>query len=82
MKVAGEVQDFINESYGVVDFRTGITYNNDNYDVLIFAGVNNFLNKRYNGSIVPNSFGDRFFEPAPGRFWYIGLGVPINPDPE
>lgn len=37
------------------------------------AGVRNVTDEVYAGSIVPNAFGRRYFEPAPGRTWYVGL---------
>ena len=44
----------------------------------VFLGVDNLLDKRYNGSVVPNAFGDRFFEPAPGRTIFVGVGTVIE----
>ena len=40
-----------------------------------FAAVTNVLDVDYNGSVVVNAFGDRFFEPAPGREVFFGLEV-------
>lgn len=73
--------DFVNDGYALVDLRAGITYNGDVIGGVLFAGVNNLFDTRYNGSIVPNAFGDRFFEPAAGRTWYVGFGLPINVGP-
>ena len=70
--------DFVNDGYALVDLRAGITYNGDMVGGVFFAGVNNLFDTRYNGSIVPNAFGDRFFEPAAGRTWYVGFGLPIG----
>ncbi|MXX02213.1 MAG: TonB-dependent receptor [Gemmatimonadetes bacterium] len=72
------VSDFVNDGYGLVDLRAGITYLGEMVGGVLFAGVNNLFDTRYNGSIVPNAFGDRFFEPAAGRTWYVGLGLPIG----
>ena len=41
----------------------------------LFAGIDNLLDAAYNGSVVPNAFGDRFFEPAPGRSAHAGLSL-------
>jgi iron complex outermembrane receptor protein len=38
-------------------------------------GINNLFDKKYNGSVVPNALGERYFEPAPGRNWYAGLRI-------
>ena len=72
------VSDFINDGYGLVDLRAGISYHGEMVGGIVFAGVNNLFDTRYNGSIVPNAFGDRFFEPAAGRTWYVGFGLPIG----
>lgn len=73
--------DFVNDGYALVDLRAGISYNGDVVGGVLFAGVNNLFDTRYNGSIVPNAFGDRFFEPAAGRTWYVGFGLPIGAGP-
>ncbi len=38
-----------------------------------FVHVYNLTNTRYNGSVVVNGFGGRYFEPAPGRTWLAGV---------
>lgn len=73
--------EFVNDGYALVDLRAGIAYNGDVFGGVLFAGVNNLFDTRYNGSIVPNAFGDRFFEPAAGRTWYVGFGLPIGAGP-
>ncbi len=40
-----------------------------------FIQVNNLFDKRYNGSVIINAFGGRFYEPAPGRNWQAGVNV-------
>ena len=71
------VADFTNSSYSLVDLRVGIDHQFGFVGGEFFVGVNNIFDTRYNGSITPNAFGDRFFEPASGRTWYMGFGVPI-----
>jgi len=72
------ISDFVNDDYGIIDLRAGIEYLGKPFGAIVFIGLNNVFDARYNGSIVPNAFGDRFFEPAAGRFWYIGLGLPVR----
>jgi iron complex outermembrane receptor protein len=74
---AKPIQDFINDAYLTVDARLGLQRRFKKIGVDLFLGVNNFFDKRYNSSIVPNAQGDRFFEPAPGRSWYVGVNVPF-----
>jgi iron complex outermembrane receptor protein len=37
-----------------------------------FIGVNNLWDRQYISSLNPNGAASRFFEPAPGRNWYLG----------
>jgi len=61
--------DFVNDAYFRADLRLGWRPG----PWQIFAGIDNLLDATYNGSIVPNAFGNRFFEPASGRTAYAGL---------
>jgi iron complex outermembrane receptor protein len=65
--------DFFNDGYTTVAVRVGGTVDLGTYRVQIFAGVDNLLDERYNGSVTPNAFGNRFFEPAAGRTWHAGI---------
>ena len=40
-----------------------------------FGRVSNVLDNEYNGSMVVNAFGGRYYEPAAGRAFQIGMGV-------
>ena len=62
--------EFFNRAYRRVDLRLGIDYR----AVRAFVAVENLFAAQYNGSVVPNAFGGRFFEPAPGRTWCLGVG--------
>ncbi len=68
-----------NWSYGVTDFR--VLWEGRPWRGLLvrpFVGVDNLFDVRYNGSVVPNAFGDRFYEPAPGREVFGGLSVGVG----
>lgn len=68
-----------NWSYGVTDLR--VLWEGRPWGgplVRPFAGVDNVFDVRYNGSVVPNAFGDRFYEPAPGRELFGGLSVGVG----
>ena len=45
----------------------------------IFGGVNNLLNVDYFSNIRINAAANRFFEPASGRTFYLGLRLNVNP---
>lgn len=40
-----------------------------------FGGINNLLNTTYYDNIRLNAFGGRFYEPAPGRNFYLGMQI-------
>lgn len=40
-----------------------------------YARLDNALDRRYAGSVIVNEGNGRFFEPAPGRQWGLGLSV-------
>jgi len=65
---------FFNRAYSRVDVRLGIDYR----AARVFVAVDNLFDAQYNGSVVPNAFGGRFFEPAPGRTWRLGIGGRIG----
>jgi iron complex outermembrane receptor protein len=69
--------DFINDGYVKTDLRFGYLLQTDFTNAQFFFGVNNIFDVKYNGSIVPNADGYRFFEPAPGRNWYGGVRLSV-----
>lgn len=60
----------------VFDLRGGLkrgVITSGAFQVVPFAGVTNLFEERYVSSVVVNAFGRRFFEPGPGRRFYVGL---------
>lgn len=68
-----EKSNFINESYLKIDFNSNYTIGYKQYSIKLNVAVNNLFNQRYNGSVVPNAFGGNFFEPAPGRSYFLSM---------
>ena len=66
---ADEEYNYVNRGYSRTDLRLSYSLAKGQ----IFVGLNNIFNVRYNGSIVPNAFANRFFEPAAGRVLFLGL---------
>ena len=63
-------------SYGVVDLAgAGPPIGFGPAEARIRAGVTNLLDEAYVSSVVVNAFGDRFFEPGPGRSAWVGMEV-------
>lgn len=71
--------DFHNDTYAVTGLRLTAPLTLGLGRVRLFTGIDNLLDAAYNGSITPNAFGARFFEPAPGRTWYAGLEADLGP---
>lgn len=40
-----------------------------------WAGITNLLDERYSASVTVNAFGGRYFEPGPGRSFYLGARI-------
>jgi len=68
-------RNFINEPYFKMDLRLGYKFIYNILDVEFFLGINNLFDKKYNGSVIANALGERYFEPAPGRNFYAGLQI-------
>jgi iron complex outermembrane receptor protein len=77
-----DANEAFNWSYRVVDLRFSMDRGIEAGRLLFqpFLGVDNVFDERYNGSVTPNAFGGRFYEPAPGATVYggISLGVPFR----
>ena len=76
---AAAAADYHNDAYTVAGLRltAPLTFGFGRFRA--FTGIDNLLDTAYNGSITPNAFGGRFFEPAPGRTWYAGLEADLGP---
>ncbi|MGB7758118.1 MAG: TonB-dependent receptor [Salinisphaera sp.] len=57
----------------VVDARVGKTVPAGAHRLTVYAGVDNLFDDDYFDNIRINSYGGRYFEPAPGRSIYAGL---------
>ncbi|HUP89574.1 MAG TPA: TonB-dependent receptor [Longimicrobiales bacterium] len=44
----------------------------------LYGGINNVRDERYNGSVVVNAAGGRFFEPGPGRSYFLGFKILLS----
>jgi iron complex outermembrane recepter protein len=67
-----------NPAATVMDLRAGLAKMVGGSRWEPFIGVNNLLNEKYFSSVVINAAGARYFEPAPGRNLYFGLGIAIG----
>lgn len=69
-----------NDAYGTVDVKLSLArpVNESSVQIQPYINLNNIFDVRYNGSIVPNAFGDRYFEPAAGRNFQVGLSIAFH----
>jgi iron complex outermembrane receptor protein len=67
-----------NPAYDVFDVRLEVDRGVVGVRLAPFIAVQNLFDKRYNGSVVVNAAGSRYFEPAPGRNLLVGLRLPTT----
>ena len=77
-EAAGEMAvDDANETYapgyGLFGLSASLPVHAGALAFRVHAGIDNLLDETWVASIVPNAFGQRFFEPGPGRSFYMGL---------
>lgn len=63
--------------YGVLGLYTGYAARLGGWQLEGFVRADNLLDKRYAGSVIVNEGNSRFFEPAPGRNWLVGLSATL-----
>jgi iron complex outermembrane receptor protein len=70
--------------FAVLNLRAGGTTAFGNPRLVPIIALNNVFDKQYVGSVAVNAAGanvgvTKFYEPAAGRTWYIGLSAATNP---
>lgn len=65
-------------AYTLFDIRAGgNAFRLGRFEVSPFAGVQNLTDETYVSSIAINAFGSRFYEPGPGRTFFVGATLAI-----
>ncbi|WP_231363556.1 TonB-dependent receptor family protein [Thioalkalivibrio sulfidiphilus] len=59
----------------IFNARAGWVFRQDGWDVETFVAVNNLFDQGYFANIRPNAAFGRYYEPAPGRNFFVGLHV-------
>ncbi len=70
--VDDENSDFA-DSYTTVNWHAGLRRDVRDWMLSGYVRVDNVTDEDYVGSVVVNAANDRFFEPAPGRTYYLGF---------
>lgn len=70
--------------FGILNLRAGGTAAFGTRRLVPVVALQNVFDKKYIGSVAVNTAGanvnvTKFYEPAPGRTWYIGLSAATNP---
>ena len=67
------------DPYTVVNLRVGLAqWQIGNWELGPFVGINNLTDESYWAEVRINSFGGRFYEPAPDRHFYGGVAIRYN----
>ena len=61
--------------YAVTALHAGYVKRWERWEVNAFARVDNLFGRRAIGSVIVNEGNARYFEPAPGRSWTVGMGA-------
>ncbi|EOH6068319.1 TPA: TonB-dependent receptor PqqU [Klebsiella michiganensis] len=62
-------------SWTVVGLTTGYKWSYGRMDMDLFSRVDNLFDRSYAGSVIVNESNGRYYEPAPGRNYGIGLNL-------
>lgn len=62
-------------SWAVVGLTTGYKWSYGRMDMDLFGRVDNLFDREYVGSVIVNESNGRYYEPAPGRNYGIGLNL-------
>lgn len=60
-------------SYGVANWRAGFEQKAGAWRIKEFLRIDNLFDKQYVGSVIVNEGNGRFYEPAPGRSYLLGV---------
>lgn len=64
--------------YTVANLRAGIEQRSGKWTISEFVRIDNLADANYAGSVIVNEANSRFFEPAPGRNWTVGVSAAIR----
>tara|TARA_B110000914_G_scaffold170940_1_gene151622 strand:+ start:4314 stop:6395 length:2082 start_codon:yes stop_codon:yes gene_type:complete len=65
-------------SYVVSNFRLSYDFQQEDWMIMPYLGVNNLFDEEFNSNIRINAYGGRYYEPAPGRNSYLGVTLNYN----
>ncbi len=63
------------EAYTIANLRLGFEQRTGGWRLKEFMRIDNLGDRKYSGSVIVNEGNSRFFEPAPGRNWLLGVSA-------
>lgn len=63
------------EAYVIGNLRLGFEHQSGGWKLKEFLRIENLGDRKYSGSVIVNEGNNRFFEPAPGRSWLLGVSA-------
>ncbi len=63
------------DSYTIVNLKSSYKFNIFGHNLDAFFRIENLFDKKYVTSVVPNATGGRYYEPGPGRNYYVGMAL-------
>ena len=64
-------------AYTIANIRVGVQHAAAGVKWRAFTRINNLADRNYVGSVIVGDTNGRYFEPAPGRNWYVGVSAEI-----
>lgn len=68
-----DVNSAFAEDYAAVNWHVGWRQRVAGWQLNAFARIDNVTDENYVGSVIVNAANDRYFEPSPGRVFYLGV---------
>jgi iron complex outermembrane receptor protein len=65
-------------AYTIGNVQAGLAQTAGRVKLTEYVRLNNIADKKYVGSVIVGDTNGRFFEPAPGRNWFIGATVAVS----
>jgi iron complex outermembrane receptor protein len=65
------------DGYTTLNFKASHAWKMGGSTFTAFARIDNLTDEKYVGSVIVNQATSRFYEPAPGRNWSLGLRVSV-----
>lgn len=66
------------DAYAVADFVAGLVQRGERWRITEFVRIDNIADRTYAGSVIVNEGNSRFYEPAPGRSYLLGVQAALQ----